>query len=116
MIDLLYISHSTDQIVQSLNCLNILYNIRMPRLSYIRQFYMSICMTIRALGFSTFWAFYYVLNLYVSVGGSSVCKLVVFLYVYVGGSDELQPGGPFLHLPPRWLLPADCRRPPLSLS
>lgn len=73
-------------------------------------------MTIWALGFGMLWAFYYVLNLYVSVGGSSDCKLVVFLYLYVGGSDELQPGGSFLQLPPRWILPADCRRPPLSLS
>lgn len=57
-----------------------------------------------------------VFNVYVSVGGSSDCKLVVSLYLYVGGSTELQPRGPFLHLPPRWILPADCRRPPLSLS
>ena len=82
--------------------------------SYILQFYMFL--TIGALGFGALQAFSDVLNVYASVGGSSDCKLVVFLYVYVGGSDELQPGGPFLHLPPRWILPADCRRPPLSLS
>lgn len=57
-----------------------------------------------------------VLNLYVAVGDNGECKLLVFLYLYVGGSNELQPRGPFLHLLSRWILPADCRRPPLSLS
>lgn len=59
---------------------------------------------------------YDVLNLYASVGGSSDCKLLVFLYLYVGGSNELQPRGTFLHLPLRWILQADCWCPPLSLS
>lgn len=52
----------------------------------------------------------------VFVGGSSDCKLVVFVFMHVGGTDELQPGGPFLRLSCRWILPTDCRRPPLSLS
>lgn len=46
----------------------------------------------------------------------SLFKLLVFLYLYVGDSHELKPRGPFLHLPPRWILPANCRRPQLSLS
>lgn len=48
-------------------------------------------------------------------GGSSDCKPAVFLCMYVGGRDELQPGGLLLHLPSRWILQTDCRRPPLSL-
>lgn len=66
--------------------------------------------------FGIFLKFYDTLNLYVAVRENYECKLLVFLYLYVGGSNELPPRGSFLQLPPRWILPADCRRPPLSLS
>lgn len=68
---------------------------------------------VRAPGFSILCDPFY---LYIAVGESFEFKLLVFLYLYVGGSNELSPRGPFLHLPPRWILPADCRRPQLSLS
>lgn len=56
------------------------------------------------------------LNFYVAVGENYERKLLVFLCLYVGGWNELQPRGPLLRLPSGRILPADCRRPPLSLS